>query len=912
MLRTDSPLTDPELWDAAVPGSRCTGSKKIPAILTLSAGLVLAVLCRPFLHVHEWGGSLQYLLTKKCASTASCRPMQGTDAKHSRGRPLTPPAWSWHTSASGSRVQNSMHPCTRGRFIAASTDEIIPSEFGIIDRVINDVISNERVPKSEPDATDGAPGEPLDIERVPSEPVSLDAGLQLSSRVMTKARVKMPRLLWVVASRKDIVRRAWNAGYDGYDLSRVTEEKMEEVGEGLRALFDEGVSRDSLFIQATIRPEDANRSYGQWPLRQQVKWTVDKALANLGLLYFDSVVLSQPFEEYNKTLDFWMAMEATVECGMVRQLGIANVRDLNQLEGIVNEAEVKPAVVQQMFSAIGVGHAVRMYCNEKEIFFQCAPIFAEIMDTPQMNRLADKYGSVPQALYLRLVMGLNAIPMVVAYRKWELEMYASALSIPLLPFDVGIIIGLLFRNSLAQKQLEASRAMEIANVTSASFFVAAPPGRTEDDKLFRFLVFGDCFSSGYPSYEPYAKALSASLAKEGFFVEIVGVGFTGITALQLKAQLDARVIRDARGKAGPGLNAMLATQGPFDLALIQVGHFDIREGIDAGLISQAIWQLHRTCHDSGVSTVALSVPPSWMDTDADLMLRASRHEVNKNLQHDSWQRSRVEQTTLYVDTEVFIKYDSAAAADKSELWEPDGAHLTPAGSRKFGEKLAPLLVSTLDKMDSWEGNTAINGLARPTEADQSVIATPEGVKLDVRGMPWEESKKEREKKLAEKGWLQDKTKPEEEPTVPPQKLDGEGDHDPNDWGEFAAPSPSGVYGEGGDLVTGGMSWDDNDDKSILTDPWEEEEYWLSEDDGPPPENDQEYWERIEEQEAGGPSTVKAKEWETEVRDPQTGKSIVTVTGQEPFRATSPLLTPRSNPKPPSLFPGGIDGVGSGE
>lgn len=48
----------------------------------------------------------------------------------------------------------------------------------------------------------------------------------------------------------------------------------------------------------------------------------------------------------------WREFEALVGAGCVRQLGISNIYDLRALQNIYNDADVKPAVVQNRYSTV--------------------------------------------------------------------------------------------------------------------------------------------------------------------------------------------------------------------------------------------------------------------------------------------------------------------------------------------------------------------------------------------------------------------------------------------------------------------------------------------------------------------------------------------------------------------------------
>ncbi len=99
------------------------------------------------------------------------------------------------------------------------------------------------------------------------------------------------------------------------------------------------------------------------PLRLQVAQSVAASLRNLRSAYVDCLLLHSPLPRHGDLMEVWRAflpcvfvtpcmmqvwraMEAEVERGSVRALGISNCYALPVLQKLWSEAAVKPRVVQ--------------------------------------------------------------------------------------------------------------------------------------------------------------------------------------------------------------------------------------------------------------------------------------------------------------------------------------------------------------------------------------------------------------------------------------------------------------------------------------------------------------------------------------------------------------------------------------
>ncbi len=195
------------------------------------------------------------------------------------------------------------------------------------------------------------------------------------------AGVTLPPMIYGTAWKKErtaeLVYEAVQAGFRGIDTACQPKHYHEAgVGEALRRLASEGMARESLFVQTKFTPLD-----GQDPRRvpydpeatlsQQVAQSFSASQRNLGTDYVDSLVLHSPLFPFIRLSEVWKAMEKIVREGGARQLGISNCYDLNVLRRLYDEADVKPAVVQNRFYPdTGYDTELRAWCRERGIIYQ--------------------------------------------------------------------------------------------------------------------------------------------------------------------------------------------------------------------------------------------------------------------------------------------------------------------------------------------------------------------------------------------------------------------------------------------------------------------------------------------------------------------------------------------------------------
>lgn len=243
--------------------------------------------------------------------------------------------------------------------------------------------------------------------------------------VMTAENVKMPKMIYGTAWKKertaDLVEMAVLSGFRGIDTACQPKHYEEPlVGEALLRLADRGIGRAELFLQTKFTPlegQDPHRlPYDpSAPLEIQVAQSFETSKQNLRTEYVDSLVLHSPLFPYRNLLKVWRAMEALYRSGQVRQLGISNCYDLELFERLCDDAEVKPAVLQNRFyPQSGYDIELRRRCDEGGIIYQS---FWSLTANPHLLRsqtfreLAEKYGRDEVQILYRYLSQIGIVPL---------------------------------------------------------------------------------------------------------------------------------------------------------------------------------------------------------------------------------------------------------------------------------------------------------------------------------------------------------------------------------------------------------------------------------------------------------------------------------------------------------------------
>ena len=185
-----------------------------------------------------------------------------------------------------------------------------------------------------------------------------------------------------------------------------------EVGDAVRT---SGVPRDEIFLETKIWISD----YGY----DQTLHGFDKSAAKLGVEQIDLLILHQALPaDFDRTLEAYRALEALLEAGKVRAIGVSNFM-VDHLTALlvkatvvpsVNQIEVHPYFQQQEVQALGAEHGVltQAWSPIGGITFYRDGSHGSTLQDPVIGGIADAHGRTPAQVMLRwhLQQGRSAIP----------------------------------------------------------------------------------------------------------------------------------------------------------------------------------------------------------------------------------------------------------------------------------------------------------------------------------------------------------------------------------------------------------------------------------------------------------------------------------------------------------------------
>jgi diketogulonate reductase-like aldo/keto reductase len=194
---------------------------------------------------------------------------------------------------------------------------------------------------------------------------------------------------------------ALEAGYRHIDTAAVYGNE-EIVGQAVRA---SGLERSELFITTKVR----NGDHGY----EKTLAALDASLARLSLDYVDLYLVHWPVE--GSRLDTWRAMEALLESGKTRAVGVSNYM-VRHLEELPAHSDVVPAVNQIELHPYNYlrRREVVHYCFEHDIAAEayCPLARGARLDDPRLVEIAERYGKSMAQVMIRwsLQHGLIVIP----------------------------------------------------------------------------------------------------------------------------------------------------------------------------------------------------------------------------------------------------------------------------------------------------------------------------------------------------------------------------------------------------------------------------------------------------------------------------------------------------------------------
>ena len=243
--------------------------------------------------------------------------------------------------------------------------------------------------------------------------------------ILSNRKIRVPRIIYGTAWKKTetarLVTLAIQEGFRGIDTACQPKHYDESgVGAGVIASLSPGLTRAGLYLQTkftSLSGQDPDRiPYDRKaPLPLQVAQSVAVSLTNLRTDYLDCVLLHSPMPTMTQTQSAWRALEAFVDAGQVRQLGISNCYRLDDLKGLYEGARIKPAVVQNRFYAdTNYDRDIRAYCDQQQIVYQS---FWTLSANPQLlahttlTGPAATHKRTPAQILFRYLTQIGVVPL---------------------------------------------------------------------------------------------------------------------------------------------------------------------------------------------------------------------------------------------------------------------------------------------------------------------------------------------------------------------------------------------------------------------------------------------------------------------------------------------------------------------
>lgn len=239
------------------------------------------------------------------------------------------------------------------------------------------------------------------------------------------SNIRVPSLIygtaWKKAATERLVSLAIENGFRGIDTACQPKHYEEAgVGAGVAASLKQGLTRADLYLQTKFTPlsgQDPDRiPYDpKAALADQVAESIAASQRNLQTNYLDCVVLHSPMPTMAQTQSLWRALEAFVDTGQIRQLGISNCYRLTDLKSLFDGVRIKPTVVQNRFYAdTHYDQEIRAYCRQQQIIYQSFWTLSanpDLLAHKAVTALASTYNRTGPQILFRYLTHAGVVPL---------------------------------------------------------------------------------------------------------------------------------------------------------------------------------------------------------------------------------------------------------------------------------------------------------------------------------------------------------------------------------------------------------------------------------------------------------------------------------------------------------------------
>ncbi len=238
--------------------------------------------------------------------------------------------------------------------------------------------------------------------------------------------ITVPSFMYGTAWKKDttspLVQLAISSGFTAIDTAnQLIHYDETQVGDALLALSQQGIKRESLFLQTkftSVGGQDHRTPYdASSDITTQVAQSFESSLSHLHTDYIDSYVLHGPYSRYglgNEDWEVWAAIEHVYQSGKAKMIGVSNV-NAGQLRLLCEKATIKPMVVQnRCYAVMGWDKEVREICKAENIVYQGFSLLTanqELWADAQMRTIAQRLQAGPAQVIFRFAQQIGMLPL---------------------------------------------------------------------------------------------------------------------------------------------------------------------------------------------------------------------------------------------------------------------------------------------------------------------------------------------------------------------------------------------------------------------------------------------------------------------------------------------------------------------
>ena len=170
---------------------------------------------------------------------------------------------------------------------------------------------------------------------------------------------------------------------------------------------------------------------------------IDDSLRKLQLDYIDMYLIHSPEPGEESFLQAWKGLEAAVDAGKIRTIGVSNF-DVEHLDALLRNCRIKPAVNQIESHPFFAHEVLRSQTIERGIQIEAYSPMAQgaALEREEIKAIASKHNKTPAQVLLRWGLQLGNIILPKSLTKHRIEANAQLFDFELDNDDMDVLNGL--------------------------------------------------------------------------------------------------------------------------------------------------------------------------------------------------------------------------------------------------------------------------------------------------------------------------------------------------------------------------------------------------------------------------------------------------------------------------------------